>query len=224
MKLVKSDFMTPFNLYDDKLNLLVIENKNIFYSFVKELYDLIQGKTNDIVLSKDNVPVKFSSFADLITQFIPFDINDRKIINKLYDKINKASLEAELITETYNIEMNIQSYIVNLCDSFDFALEFDKNLDIKALLKAVNLKFSENYNSLSEKLIDYMINIRELDGDKLFVFVNLSAYISDDDLQLFLETAVNHRFYMLLIENNDDIKTKNVSVNKRIIDNDLCEI
>lgn len=222
MKLVKPDFLTPFNLYDDKINLLIIENKNTFYGFINELYDLIQDKQSNIVLSKNNIPVKVSSEVELITQFIPFEINNKKILTRLYNKLSNTSVDMDIITDTYNIEMEIQSYIIKLCDNYSFELEFDNNIDIKALLKAVNLKFSENYENLSEKLFEYMTNIRELEGEKLFVLVNFSLYISDEDLQLFFETAVNHRFYLLLIESYNNILGKNI--NKRIIDNDLCEI
>lgn len=221
MKLVKPDFVMPFDLYDDKINLLVIENKNMFYSFVKELYDLTMGKESNIVLSENDIPIKISKVVDLVTHFIPFEINNKKILTKLYDKLNKASAEAELFADTYNLELELRSYIVKLCDNYSFELEFDDNIDIKSLLKAVNLRFSENYDTLPEKLFEYMTNMRDLDGDKLFILVNFCTYVSNEDLQLFVETAVNHRFNLLLIESRDTMLGNNV--NKRVIDNDLCE-
>lgn len=221
MKLVKPDFLMPFDLYDDKINLLVIENKNMFYSFAKELYDLTMGKECNIVLSENDIPIKISKVVDLVTYFIPFEINNKKILTKLYDKLNKASAEPELFADTYNIELQLRSYIVKLCDNYSFELEFDDNIDIKSLLKAVNLRFSENYDTLPEKLFEYMTNMRDLDGDKLFVLVNFCTYVSNEDLQLFVETVVNHRFNLLLIESRDTMSGNNV--NKRVIDNDLCE-
>lgn len=221
MKLVKPDFVMPFDLYDDKINLLVIENKNMFYSFVKELYDLTMGKESNIVLSENDIPIKISKVVDLVTHFIPFEINNKKILTKLYDKLNKASAEAELFADTYNLELELRSYIVKLCDNYSFELEFDDNIDMKSLLKAVNLRFSENYDTLPEKLFEYMTNMRDLDGDKLFILVNFCTYVSNEDLQLFVETAVNHRFNLLLIESRDTMLGNNV--NKRVIDNDLCE-
>lgn len=222
MKLVKPYFLSPFNLYDDKVNLLVIENKNMFYNFVQELYDSILGEQSNIVLSKNNKPVKTSSMIELITCFIPFEINNKKIISKLYDRLKKSSVETDLIADTYEIEMAINAYILKLCENFNFELEFDNNIDIKSLLKAINLKFSDNIDNLSEKIFEYMTNVRELEGEKIFAMVNLSSYISNDDLQLFIETAVNHRFYLLLIENCDNVFKSDI--NKRIIDDDLCEI
>lgn len=224
MKLTKKDFLSPFSLYDDKLNLLIIENKNEFYKFTKELYNSIIGENGDIVLSKNDTPIKISNSIDLMTQYIPFEINNKKLQTKLYESLSKEAVSAEMYENTCKLETFIKSYVIELSYNYNFELEFDENINLKNLFKSVNLRFSENHDNLVEKIYEYMVNTRDLEGEKLFVLVNFSAFVSDDDLQLLIETAVNHRFFLLLIENNDTINVNNILVNKRIIDVDYCEI
>ena len=64
--------------------------------------------------------------------------------------------------------------------------------------------------------------MQEFIGKKLFVTVNLRSYISDKEAELFMQTALLHKFNVFMIENYEH---KRLSYEKRfIIDADLCLI
>lgn len=84
------------------------------------------------------------------------------------------------------------------------------------------LHFNTVYRNPIEKLIDYMSLVREFDRDKLFVFVNLRSWFTDDEVSLFVNTVLAHKHMILLIDNCEYPKLENER--RIIIDRDLCEI
>ena len=52
----------------------------------------------------------------------------------------------------------------------------------------------DEYFRLVDKIYAYMELIREFEGDKLFIFVNLSSYIGKEQLQEFVNTVIGHSF------------------------------
>ena len=78
------------------------------------------------------------------------------------------------------------------------------------------------YGNPIEKLIDYMSLVRDLDRDKLFVFVNLRSWFTDNEVSLFVKTVLAHKYRILLIDNCEYPKLENER--RIIIDRDLCEI
>ena len=96
------------------------------------------------------------------------------------------------------------------------------DIDAGILIKAVNVHFSSEYDTLSEALYDYCVNVINLEGNKLFVFLNLRCLISDEEFALFAKTLIDHKVSTLFLENTDR-KTMDVE-RKTIIDNDLCVI
>lgn len=72
-----------------------------------------------------------------------------------------------------------------------------------------------------ERLIDYMELVREFERDKLFVYVNLRSFFSDEEIERFLRTALDHGYRILLIDAQSHEKL--LLENRVTVDNDLCE-
>ena len=95
-------------------------------------------------------------------------------------------------------------------------------LSVSNVLKMAGLHFVEEYKNQLEKLIDYMSLIREYENEKLFILVNMRSWFSDDEMDLFIRTALVHKYRLLLVDNKEYSR---LSGEKRIIiDQDLCEI
>ena len=62
----------------------------------------------------------------------------------------------------------------------------------------------------------------ELSDIKLFVFMNLRAFLEKEDIELLIKNINNHQLDLLLIESQQKSKISNS--NQLIIDKDLCEI
>ena len=63
--------------------------------------------------------------------------------------------------------------------------------------------------------------IRELDSDKLFIFVGLRSYITDEEAESLFDTAIKHRYKIFLIDSSEYNIMKNEK--RTVIDKDLCE-
>ena len=91
-----------------------------------------------------------------------------------------------------------------------------------SLIKASEIRLSDDYDSLAEKIIDYMELVNEYLGEKLFVTVGLRSFLPDNEAELFMQTILRHGFHCIMIESFS--KKKLMNEKRYIIDEDLCEI
>ena len=100
-------------------------------------------------------------------------------------------------------------------------IEFDQ-LSPGMMVKAASPRFSEDYASLGEKILDYMELVYEYLGEKMFFTVNLRSYLADEETDLFMEGLLQHGYHCIMIES---FERKQLTREKRyLIDLDLCEI
>ena len=115
----------------------------------------------------------------------------------------------------------IERYIYDVSFDFDVEIQCDK-ISIAQILKAAGIRIISEYDKLTEVLYSYMQLVREFDGDKVFVFVNLRSFIRLEELQNFADTVLAHGYRVLLLDNH---AYPSLSMEKRlIVDADLCEI
>ncbi len=95
-------------------------------------------------------------------------------------------------------------------------------LSLNNLLKSVGMRVIIDYNKLVERLFAYMDLVRRFEGEKLFLLVNLRSFVSLEDMELFMQTAVAHGLRVLLVDNQAYPLLP--LEKRRIIDSDLCEI
>ena len=67
-----------------------------------------------------------------------------------------------------------------------------------------------------------MTLVRELLGEKVFVFVNMHSFFDINEMKMFVDTLIAHKFYVLLIDSNEYGKIN--KVRRVIVDKDLCII
>ena len=89
------------------------------------------------------------------------------------------------------------------------------------MIKSAGIAITDDYGNDLERLLDYMELIRELERDKLFIFVNLRSYYSDDDISAFLDSVLQHAYQVLLMDGVSRKKLQNEQ--RTTIDMDLCE-
>lgn len=222
MKIVCRDLFPPFELFSNKINILAMENNKAFYRFILMLYDMINGAAGDIVLSHNNVPLKLSAKAELITSFVPFEMNSRKLITKLHNHLADISVNEVFYEKTQRLIAGIVEYLYDICSYDNFETEFNEDISITSLFKCADVKLYDKHDSLIAKIIDYMLNITELEGEKLFITVNFLAYIDKKERELFYNTVIDHQLCVLLIE--PAAHDKHEKINQLIIDEDFCVI
>lgn len=222
MKIMHPLFNEPIELSTEYVRTLVIENQDFFFRFVNDLYEQTEKNNGEIVLSCDNAVVDISKNVELITQFIPFDINNKKIVNRLHSYLKELMSSETMYMRTNEIKSDMFKYILEVLDYADGDLICDDIDDLSAFLKLCNVRFDDSEIELPNKILTYAESVRIYEGNKMFVFVNAGSYISPEKMEILYKEIVGHDIISLFIE----CKVRSLLPNESrvIIDNDLCII
>lgn len=220
IRLVHPDISQIIEFKENIINVLVIENPIFFRDFISDINYQINNLSGKIILSNDYKVLNISKFIEIIVQFYPFEMNKKSIINKLNNNIEKICID------DYNLECKelfskIENLLNQLIVNYDYPIKYDL-FEIDKLIKLANFSFDNEYDSLIEKLIDYMEIIRGLECDKVFIFVNIKSYLTSDEIIMFYEMINAKKLNVLILESYDSLRLK--YENKIIIDESLCEI
>lgn len=210
----------PFEIYDDKINQIIIESPVDLYSLISELSSQLNRNDGNIILSDDNNILDISKIVDLTTDYFPLEINSKSLTTKLYSTM-KADAINEKTYETNEILSRVSKYIVDISSINDYNIEFEE-FDVTVLFKACNVRFCDDAGSLEEKVVNYCKNTISLLGDKVFVFVSLRNYLSDKSFANFKKMIIDNKIKVVLIEAVEHPKKD--FENTLIVDVDRCAI
>lgn len=221
MKIVHPKINSRIEISDQFINVLVIEDPDFLYELLTDIKRQMDSWNGATVLSIHDEPVSFHKYAELITDPLSVEINNRGILKKVAAAMEKCGQDDIYYEQTQKLMAEIETYINELALNFEADIECHE-VSLQQILKAVELTVADEYTSLVDKLYAYMELVREFEGDKLFILVNLSSYIGKKQLQEFADTVIGHSFQVLLIDSHDFQRLENE--NRLIIDRDLCEI
>ncbi len=221
MKLVFPQISAPIEFRENVLNSLVIENQPLFRSLIEDFHCQINGFDGFSVLSLNNSPVDIAKNVELITSFVPFELNRKSLIGKIISSLEKTAINETHYVRTSQLLSSIEKYIEDLTFEYPCDLECSK-ITVSALLKMVGLQIHEEMGNSLDKIIDYMELVREFEKDKLFIFVNMRSYYSDEQMEAFVQTVISHKYKILLLDASEHCRLRDEK--RVIIDADLCEI
>ena len=221
MKIVLPQIDHVFDFDEECCITVVIENQRLFTDVIKDISEQIQGLYGRTVLSKGNKPVSMDKYAELISQFIPFDINQRTLISKVNSRMQQLAVNEDNFMATNELLAEWERYLLNLSMNLTGNFSFLK-ITAESLIKAAGMEFENEYDSLGEKLLDYMELVRTYDKDKLFVLVNLRSYLSDGETEAFIRDVQAREICILLLESVE--RQRICEENRYVVDNDLCLI
>lgn len=220
MRLCYPEIENVFEFNGMAVNSLTVENQRLFRDFVCDLYGMWQGNDGKSVLSVDFSPISFQKNVELITDFISFDINTKAVVSKVQNVLEKSAVSSENYLMTQKVLAENENWLSEISRELPFDTETTK-LAVNNLLKSFGIIVRDDSGSLAEKLINYMELIREIDTDKLFIFVGLRSYLTNEEAAEFFDTAIKHRYRVFMI---DSSAYSILPGEKRtVIDKDLCE-
>ena len=208
----------PFQLECDRVNVISVENGTLYYRMANEFAAQCAGREGGFVLSEDNSPLNLSKVTEMITCFIPFELNSKRLLTRLYSKL-ESICESELYEKTLRLRAEITEYLSSATEMLNCDTEFDNEADLKALFKCFDMKFSSS-ERLSDQVVDYLLNVYELDGKRLFVTVGLLEFMGRDEADLFFQTVIGHKLTLLMLEGRTP--QYNPLINRMTIDEDYC--
>ena len=222
MKLFHPLFETPIEFSENKIQVLVIENKQTAANLIGEIIAMSEtGIDGEFVLSERENNISFSAVA-IISDFFRINPNDKKLTNKLISELGEIAVDEKYFEETNRIISEINRYIERISDDIEYDVALDE-VTVSGLLKLSGIHFDESEKSLENALLNFFDIYSKMLKTKLFVIVNLRRFVDDELLESFYSDVIYKKYNLLLIET---ILPEAVSEREKykIIDKDLCEI
>lgn len=222
MKLVH--FELSGALLDDKTNFTewIIESPTLFSEYVIEMHSQIEGSEGRFVLSESDKNIALSKSAVIILNPLAVDINTRKVLNKLYSELSNYAKSEQMYVKTSEFLRLMQEYLLELEQCTEHNLEYDPEIDITSLLKSVNVHYETTNMDFLESLLQYVKILADIGGIKLFIFVNLRSYLTDNQMTKIIREMNYQNILGIFIENQTRENLEGVQT--YVIDTDNCEI
>ena len=133
----------------------------------------------------------------------------------------KTSLSENYYLETNKLKTKIVQYLNTLIDSEDFYFEVTtEDFSLDQIAKAINFHVVDNEEDFVELLTNYLEMMSELAKTKLFIFIALRSFITNEEINRFCKNISNHQINVLFIE--DQTRDKIPEISRMTIDADLC--
>ncbi len=223
MMLINGNLNTPINIHEGLPNILVVENKHLFYNLINDLIKQVEGNDGDWILSENSKIYSISKTTNVIVDFFHLNLNCKPILSKLYSNLKDISAQSDFYMDTITLKQLIIEYFEKINSELILPVEFDAEFDITSIFKMLDVKFSVTDTELVESINIVSHILRELVSNKLIVLVNFLNYLTEEEIEIFYRDLYYNKYSILLIENRwNRIKRENEKI--LIIDDDLCEI
>lgn len=220
MKWTHPELERVFDTESDAVPTLIVENRPFFVRLLSDLYQQTDGFSGQSVLSRNDTPIDFTKNAEIIENFVPFDINRKTLITKMISALEKAASSPEQTVPTGDLLQRIEEYLGGIAFDFPCDIIFPK-LSISGLIKSAGPELRAEYETISEAVLDYMELVQTFDRERLFITVNMRCFVADEEMALFLSTAHSHGYHLLMLESHAYPLLPMES--RTVVDDDLCE-
>lgn len=199
----------------------IIESPRTLRTYLEELYDQTLGQEGNFVLSDQDMELDLSKRAEVILSPWEVDLNEKKVLNKIYSELKELAFSESYYLETQQLISSITSYFLDLEKDASVNLACEE-LDFSQLLKALGIRIDDVSDNRVDMLGQYLHVLSKLMGKQLVIFCNLSNYLEIWEIEALLKEAFYLKLYVLLIERSE----YDVALDKKcyIIDRDNCEI
>ncbi len=221
MKFVYPDIGYVFDFEKSPVYSLIIENQRMLLELMTDIQNQLQGLEGKSVLSENGKQIAIEKYAEFLSQFCPFSINQKSLLNKVTAVLAKTAVNKEYYLKTMQFLGQLEQYLMEIAFQLKGDIVFQK-VTADALVKAVGVEFRDEYDSLAEKVIDYFELVTELDRKKLFILYNLRSLLDDEETIVFIDTVIKQGYNVLMIESSEH--TLLPGERRYIVDSALCEI
>lgn len=222
MKLVYTELEQQLIFQENRVNVLVIEHKELFRRMIQELAKQIDGVEGRFVLSDNDKILKIDKDVCLVVNPFALEINSRKALTGLYNELGKLGMNEENYLNTCRVKGQIAEYIYGLLNQVDYALKFQDDFNLQSLFKALEVEFESGEENFLEGLVYFMDVCSKFQKVKILAFVNLKTYLTNDELKKFYKEAFYRKIQLLLLENSVEQELAEEAV--CIVDDDLCVV
>ena len=155
MKIINNNWQRQIVLEDNLIHTIVFENKKYYRENILELIRQHKGYEGSFILSNNNKEVSFDKNSYFISDLFNIDINNKKIITKIYGELLKVITDD--IAEYNKITSYIREYFETLVFNNNLDLEYNDEVEVNSLLKLGDFKIQFEESNYLEKLIPLKI-------------------------------------------------------------------
>ena len=224
MKIINREWHRQIELKENVIHTLILENKVYYREIILELLRQHKGLEGDFVLSEKNKDIAFDKNSYFITDLFNIDINNKKVLTKVYATLQKQVEED--IVEYNQLTSVIKRYFERLVFNNNLDLEQDEEIDGIALLKLGDFKIHFEESNYLEKIIKYMKVLIDLCGVKVIFLIGLHSIFNNNEIKQFYKEICLNKIKIVNIETQQfsDYSNKDYKELIYIFDKDNCEI
>ena len=211
----------PLNL-DNKCFSIQIENKKLYQNILSECINETEEKQLILIDDKNNC-CEIEKNILFISDPYNEEINNKKILTKIYEMISKSINEnIELTTEMDKNLYKIREIIINEANEFPIEFEALDYIKISDILSLFRLKIdTKSYITIIDR-INLIIEIMSIINYNLIIcFFNLKSVLEKEQIIEIEKYALYHDIKLLLIDVNlyDNIENEiTLKINKSFDD------
>lgn len=222
MKLVHPDQTFQIKFTEGYVQKLIVEAPRLMSEFVMDFKEQIEGRAGKWVLSHCGEILKFADVCELIVNIFDLDINQKKILSVLYEELAREVSDTELVVQWREAASQVEMVLNRAIDEIGYEIDYTE-LDLKPLFKAMEIRLKACADGYVEYLLEYLQLVSQVKKTKIFVLVNLTSFLTEEEMRYLYEQARYEKYYLLLLD------VKNVEVDKYlertvIVDKDYCVI
>lgn len=225
MKLLIHEYFKSEILIDNKLTYVVIENQKTFFKMMTDLNNQTLNTVDNnesFAILQNEEKLDLSKTLILFTDLFNFNVNSRRIKNELFRKIteDEASYNSQLDINVIN--ENVQLYFKNIFSRYFINVTYLEDIELNDFLKLYKVEICNEGETLLETLINWLTSFTELTKITNYAFINLSTFLTVEDLKELEKICEYHKISIILFENNI-LNLKNIK-NINVIDDDFCHL
>ena len=221
MKLNVKYFENSIVFNNTEINVLEIENKAMFYRFIRDLHSINSyGVYEDIKFFGEDTEINMINKLKIYTDFFDFQFDSKKSINDISKYVSSSVNEEDKdkIKSLYNKIIKSYEKILN---EIDLPLCVDNEFNFDNFSKLIKIAI-ETKDELFDNLLLLIDLERVLKSKCLLVFVNLKQYLSKNELIELYKYAIYNNVNIFLVDSQSYGITLKYE-KKLIIDDNLDE-
>lgn len=222
MNLAYLDLLNSIEFKENIINILVIENKKLFREMIQQFTHSLVGLESKWVLSDNGKLIGLNKVAIMIHDPLNIDLNERKILDGLYNEMATVALNGSHYMETTEIRNSLTAYVNNIIHDMEHSFLEINDMSLPNLFKLLGVHFEDYDGGPLEKISSYAYLCSIFKKCKIVAFVNLKTYFSDEELIRFYKDMEYKKIMVLLIENREFPELPNEKIT--VIDSDLCVV
>lgn len=222
MKLVHPEYTFQIDFQEGVIQRLVVESPAVLSEFIVDFRKQLDGREGKWILSHDGEILKIHDNCELIMSIFDLEINQRKMLNALYDELASEINDTELLADWREMNSKLEGILNKAIDSTGYDISYGE-LELKSLFKALELKFRENEESYVDYLLEYLQLMSDVRSINIFILVNITSFLEIKEIEYLYEQAFYKKYHLLLLDVQDLCVDREVE-RKIIIDKDYCVI